>query len=405
MTVSSPSTDRRHVLFVSQEYPPGPPVGGVGTYTHALARALADQGCRVTVISCGSQSEPGVTVEDGVTIHRIRIHRRSRVINRLSRLLPRTAERLALARAAARATRRLGLRPDVVEAPEWGAEGLLMRRAARAPVIVHLHSPMYTLLQRRGLTLTLDERLAAGLERLAARRADLVTAGAGAANEVLPGRQWIDPARIRVTPMPAAERLLTAPVGAWPREPLLVACGRLDRLKAPEVLVDAAAQITADFPNLRVVLIGEADRRDAPAYADYGVWVAERARGLGVTVELPGRLPWHEVIDYYAKATAVVVPSRYESFSMVAVEAMSCGTPVVVTSGCGIAEHLTRLGDGWVVPVDDPAALAGALRPLLRSQDIAASRGAAARRFAAERFGPGVAARARLSLYESMRTS
>jgi glycogen synthase len=308
-----------------------------------------------------------------------------------------------LAWTAARATRRLDLRPDVVEAPEWGAEALFMKRAARAPVIVQLHSPMYTLLRRRGKPLTGDQRLASMVERLAAKRADAVTAGAHVANEVSEGSTWLPSERIRIVPVPADRELLARSPGSWPRAPLLVACGRLDQLKAPEILIEAAARLVGDIPGLRVALIGEPDRRDAPhPHHDYGAWVAEVGRDLGVPVELLGRLPWPRAVDYYLAASVVVVPSRYETFSMVALEAMACATPVVVTSACGIAEHLDSLGPGWVVPPDDPAALAEALRPLLERPDFAASQGAQGRTFVRGRFSPTVAARARLELYDGL---
>ncbi len=392
-----------HVVFVSQEYAPAPPVGGVGTFTRALARALVDQGCRVTVVSCGSGAPDGVSTDEGVTVHRVPLLApTSRLVRRLTRRAPQTAGRLVLAWSAARAIRRLGLQPDIVEAPEWGAEALFVRRAGRAPVIVHLHSPMYTLWHRRGTPLTRDERVVARLERLAATRADAITAGAPVANEVGDGSHWLPPERIRIVPMPADRELLARSEGAWPRDPVLVACGRLDRLKAPEVLIRAAAKLRPDYPRLRVVLIGEADRRDAPRYDDYGAWVAEIARDLGVPVDLAGRLPWPTVVEQYLAANVVVVPSRYETFSMVALEAMACATPVVVTSACGIAAHLREIGSGWVVPPDDPSALADALRPLLAAADDAAARGRAGRELVRQRFSPAVAAQARVALYREL---
>jgi glycosyltransferase involved in cell wall biosynthesis len=87
---------------------------------------------------------------------------------------------------------------------------------------------------------------------------------------------------------------------------------------------------------------------------------------------------------------------------MVAVEAMACATPVVVTSACGIAEHLELLGHGWVVPPDDPDALGEALRPLLENPDYARSRGEEALSFARAYFSPRAAAQARIALYREL---
>jgi starch synthase len=89
-----------------------------------------------------------------------------------------------------------------------------------------------------------------------------------------------------------------------------------------------------------------------------------------------------------------VVPSIYEGMPLVVLEAMEAGVPVVASRVSGIPEVVADGATGWLVPPEDPAALAGALREALADPAEAARRGAAGRRRLAERFRPEAAARA-----------
>ena len=73
---------------------------------------------------------------------------------------------------------------------------------------------------------------------------------------------------------------------------------------------------------------------------------------------------------YYSAAEAVVVPSQYESFGMVALEAMACGTPVVASQIGGLAYLVQDGVTGYTVPVDEPVELANRLTLLLQDQDL-----------------------------------
>jgi D-inositol-3-phosphate glycosyltransferase len=85
---------------------------------------------------------------------------------------------------------------------------------------------------------------------------------------------------------------------------------------------------------------------------------------------------------YYSAAEVVVVPSHYESFGMVALEAMACGTPVIASRVGGLA-HLVKDGEtGFNVPAQDPDALAEKLRALFVDHDLRAAFGARAAAYA-----------------------
>jgi D-inositol-3-phosphate glycosyltransferase len=99
---------------------------------------------------------------------------------------------------------------------------------------------------------------------------------------------------------------------------------------------------------------------------------------------------------YYSAAEAVVVPSQYESFGMVALEALACGTPVVASQVGGLAYLVQDGVTGFTVPVDEPAALAERLAQLLSDpalrQRMSAQALVAARDYAWEKIAARLAA-------------
>jgi MMP alpha-(1->4)-mannosyltransferase len=91
-----------------------------------------------------------------------------------------------------------------------------------------------------------------------------------------------------------------------------------------------------------------------------------------------------ELVSLFNRAAFNVVPSLYEGFSLPAIEAMACGTPLVATTGGALPEVVDD--GGLLVPPGDPGALAGALLQVLGSPSLQARLGAAARRRVLDRF-------------------
>ncbi len=100
--------------------------------------------------------------------------------------------------------------------------------------------------------------------------------------------------------------------------------------------------------------------------------------GLAEVVTFLGKRAQETLPDYYVAADVVVMPSLYESFGMVALEAMACGTPVVASQVGGLA-YLVREGEtGYLVPDRDPVELADRLSRLLSNAQLRAQMGAQA---------------------------
>ncbi len=127
-----------------------------------------------------------------------------------------------------------------------------------------------------------------------------------------------------------------------------------------------------------------------------------RASGVGERIHFLGSLSRAEVAQEMARTDAFVLPSRYETFGVVLVEALAQGKPVVATR-CGGPESIVRPCDGLLVPVDDPQALGTAMRCL--RTDIAAYNATEIRHSCLDRFSESVITSRLKKIYEGVLAS
>ena len=174
-------------------------------------------------------------------------------------------------------------------------------------------------------------------------------------------------------------------VPALPPEPLprdkprLLCVGRLGTEKGFDVALTALASLVDRFPHLRLVIAG-----DGPVLAE----LEERAAELGLSdaVNFLGWVSPQKVPALLNATTVVVVPSRQEGFSLVALEAALMARPVVATRVGGLPEVVLHEQTGLLVEKEDSMALAEAIAFLLDHPTTAGQMGQAARRRAAEVF-------------------
>ncbi|MDR7608740.1 MAG: glycosyltransferase [Armatimonadota bacterium] len=165
---------------------------------------------------------------------------------------------------------------------------------------------------------------------------------------------------------------------------VVLSVGRLVPRKAHDVVLRALARLVHTGEPVAAVLVGEGPQRAR---------LETLARELGIAdrVCFAGFVPDDVLVDYYAAADAFVLPSRrltdrdgVEGFGIVFLEAGSAGLPVVGAATGGIPEAVEHGRTGFLVPPDDPAALAGAIWRLVRDPDEARKMGAEGRRRAGQ---------------------
>jgi glycosyltransferase involved in cell wall biosynthesis len=165
----------------------------------------------------------------------------------------------------------------------------------------------------------------------------------------------------------------------------LLFVGRLRIRKGVEVLLEALRELRGRVPGAVLKIAGDGEHRAALERTAAGL-------ELGSAVTFLGTCDGSRVRALLAGAAALVVPSIYEGMPLVVLEAMERGVPVVASAVSGIPEVVVDGETGWLVPPENPEALAGALEEVLADAPEARRRGAAGRRRIEERYRPAVAA-------------
>ena len=157
--------------------------------------------------------------------------------------------------------------------------------------------------------------------------------------------------------------------------PVLLFVGRIQPLKGLDVAVQALAQLQAK--NAQLIVVGGASGSEGNEELEK---VMQLARSLGVhnNIRFVEPQAHHMLSTYYRAADVVVVPSRSESFGLVALEAAACGIPVVASAVGGLLTIIDDGETGYLVPRRDPALFAGHIDELLAHPTMALAMGAKA---------------------------
>jgi D-inositol-3-phosphate glycosyltransferase len=276
---------------------------------------------------------------------------------------------------------------DLVHSHYWlsGRAGQELKREWEAPHVVMFHTlaeaknrhhaqerePAYRARDERAVAADAD-RIICASEGEKGMLVRLYGAPAGRVSVVPCG---VDTLRFRPMRKARARQKLGLPED----EPVVLFVGRMEPLKGIEVLLQAAALVEGRF---RLLIVG-GDEREKARKAE----LASLARELRVFARTAfvDAAAHRELPLYYNAADVCVVPSYYESFGLVAVEAMACGVPVVASRVGGLKETVIDGRTGYLVPWRCPEPFAERLELLLSNDGLRRSLGREARR-AAQRF-------------------
>ena len=195
-------------------------------------------------------------------------------------------------------------------------------------------------------------------------------------------------------PMPRHQARAELGLGS---EKVLLYVGRVQPLKGPEFLLEGVARLGVRS-GLKVLIVGGAVTGDDEV--DKVRRLAEEL-GIGRMVSFEGTVPHKKLVHYYNAADLCVVPSFYESFGLVAAEAMACGTPVVATAVGGLPETVKDGLNGCLIRERRPEALAEKVSLLLDDPQLRGLLASKARESVAGLDWPRVAGRV-AGLYESV---
>jgi SAM-dependent methyltransferase len=186
------------------------------------------------------------------------------------------------------------------------------------------------------------------------------------------GLGWLRDTDVDVIPYPVdlPKWNYTLPVSEAP--PTVLFIGRLERLKAPELLAQAMAIIRKEIPKARAVFVGKSKgERDGLSYLEWIKKIAGNDQGC----EFVGPVQRNELPRFFSQCRVLAITSWHDNYPMVALESMAAGRAVVVTQSTGVVELLKISKAGKIVPPGDPSSLAEALRPFLNDLSYAEEMG------------------------------
>jgi len=365
------------ILFLTMQYPPVQN-GGIGWYVGTLAPKLATRGHDVHVLSCVSGQGRSDSILQGVHVHR-RGWRNIRGLWRFGKYsgLPITIAHLQAGISAFLEAESLGVRFDVIEYPDWHAEAWVFACRRRTALVGHIHAAIPYIQKKHLQTFGSPRDVFCGgqLDRFALNRAHLVTSPSKVALDGIKEIGWLRDRSVTILPHGIDEEEWSGAPTAAKTLPVVLCVGRIEPVKAPEVLVKAMGIVRITIPDAEAVFVGASNgEKDG---RPYGEWVRQLAADVG-GCRFVGNIERKDLRQFYSACRVVAVPSWFETYGLAALEAMATRRPVIVTNTSGIAELLEKTGAGARIPPGDPVALADALLPFLKSPEYAEVVGAQA---------------------------
>jgi len=283
--------------------------------------------------------------------------------------------------------RREGRSYDLVHSHYWlsGSVGQTLKTEWQVPHVIMFHT-LGEVKNRHHLNEREPDHRIDG-ERIVVHGVDRVICASQGEKEMIIALYGVPPQRITVVPCgvdtdafrPLDKAGIRRELGLAPKEQVVLFVGRIEPLKGIDVLLRAVSHLDGLF---RVLVIG-GDGKDVARKSELAVLAAELR--IADKVTFLDAVPHEALPLYYNAADICVVPSYYESFGLVAVEAMACGVPVIASRVGGLKETVQDGQTGYLVPWLCPEPFAERLELLLNNEPLRRSLGREARA-AAERY-------------------
>jgi len=365
-----------HVLLVTYEFPPSMATGGIASYMYHVAESLHYAGHQVSVISANDANEYSI----------------SKSANCTNYLVPASDHEQFRIKALDIFKRYLNPKMiDVIESPEVGACALAIKEAFPSiPLVVKLHTPGVVITKISNTYQSVLEKLrfvAGSLlrgklnlgywSRVDKNRfrdpeycicivADkLVSPSLALSNYV--NRCWKLTKEIKIVPNPffADHDLYKFPIKE--REKVICFVGKLTVLKGMFALTKAVRKILNQHPDYRFIFAGR-DEFISKEIPSMRIWMENELNNISEKVEFTGALTKSEVINLLGRSSVCVVPSLWENYPTIVLEAMAGGAVVAAANRGGIPEIIAHKVTGILFDPLKPKSISNAVHKLLSNE-------------------------------------
>ena len=355
--------------------------GGMNVYVRQLASALGNTGMEIDIFT---REHPDVvnrieTIGPNVRVIHIAAGDTEAHVGELYAHLPAFLKQLNAFREEE------GLKYDVVHSHYWLSSwvGRELSQAMGVPHLVTFHTLGLIKMQSRAGEVEQSERPVVEAEVMAS--ADRIIAFSPHERDAMARLYGADAAKVSLVPCgvdlsvfrPLDQQAVRDRLGLN-GEKILLYVGRVEPLKGLDLLVETAAQMDSE-DGVRVIVVGADVNGDREMDR---VKLLAKERDLEGQIDFVGQVDHKELPLYYNAADVCVVPSYYESFGLVALESMACGTPVVATRVGGLSTIIQHGRTGYLKPWRCPDAFANSVEMIISSDGLQQSMGTAARKHA-----------------------
>ena len=355
--------------------------GGMNVYVRQLASALGNMGMEIDIFT---REHPDVvnrieTIGPNVRVIHIAAGDTEAHVGELYAHLPAFLKQLNAFREEE------GLEYDVVHSHYWLSSwvGRELSQSMGVPHLVTFHTLGLIKMQSRAGEVEQLERPVVEAEVMAS--ADRIIAFSPHERDAMARLYGADAAKVSLVPCgvdlsvfrPLDQKAVRESLGLN-GEKILLYVGRVEPLKGLDLLVETAAQMDSE-DGVRVIVVGADVNGDREMDR---VKLLAKERDLEGQIDFVGQVDHKELPLYYNAADVCVVPSYYESFGLVALESMACGTPVVATRVGGLSTIIQHGRTGYLKPWRCPDAFANSVEMIISSDGLQQSMGTAARKHA-----------------------
>jgi glycosyltransferase involved in cell wall biosynthesis len=351
------------IAFVSYEYPPDTGIGGIATYVFQVASLLSARSIYVDVI-CGSGTRNGSErVNDFLNVHRIQCNKREAFREMAPAFLKELHQKNKI---------------DIVEAPEFGAEGLFIKdHLPGVPLVIKLHTPSFLIkelndqyynampLRKIALRFKKRYRFTGDLEYQAILKADHILSPSLSLGDLIANRWNLDRKRIIHAPNPYMPNpsFLSIPLSENTTNVLYL--GRLETRKGVQEFAKAIPLIIKQKPDVHFTFLGKDSPGPLRETSMKAVITKHAGKDASTRITFIDQVPLQEIPVHMSTAAVCVFPSIWENFPNVCLEAMSAARGIVASMRGGMHDMLHDIKGGILVDPFDKTQMAGAVTALL----------------------------------------
>ena len=353
--------------------------GGMIVYVRQLAAALGELGMKIDIFTREHSNVANrvETIGSNVRVIHINVGEPDAHLDELYDLLPDFLEQLNKFREEE------GLEYDVVHSHYWLSSwvGRELSQELAIPHVVTFHTLSLIKMQSRAGEEEQSERSV--IETKVIATADRIIAFSPHERDAMARLYAADANKITLVPCgvdlevfrPLNQKAVRSSLGLN-GEKILLYVGRVEPIKGLDLLVETAAQMDSE-DGVRMIVVGADVNGDREMDR---VRQLAREKDLEDKIDFVGQVDHDDLPLYYNAADVCVVPSYYESFGLVALESMACGTPVVATRVGGLSTIIHHGRTGYLKSWRCPEAFANSVEMIISSNGLQQSMGEAARK-------------------------